>query len=535
MLVVKEKQKLLMNLRNPEQVLALIPDAKMQVIKERNIVSVPHDDEVVRVLRNLGLAAPGPIRSYYDWPCRPGRDPFLHQLETAEFLTMNPRAFCLNGMGSGKTLAVLWALHWLREQGIIQRAVVTSPLSTLERTWGDEIFSTFPDLSFGIIHGPPRRKRIVAADNYDIFIINHDGVKDESVLSCLAERNDVNAVVVDELACFRNASTEKWKAINRLINGDKKRGWAPKPFAWGLTGTPIPKEPTDAWGQCKLIRPDSVPKFFGAFRDTVMKPIAPYKWAPRDNALDHVSKVMQPAIRFSREDCIDLPPTTYVTREVEMTPEQKRLYKELMSRFKTEFEGGSIKAVNEAVRIGKLLQVVCGVAYTEDGDVQIPSETRVAEVFDIVENAEGKVIVFVPLTGALRGLAAALGEQYEVAIVDGSTSKTARDNIFSAFMSKHGPRVLVAQPGTMSHGLTLTEANTIVWYAPVHSNEIYEQANARIVRPGQKRNTLIVRLQGSDLERRIYERLEKRGDMQGLLLGMFEQPADALTETPSKA
>jgi len=80
----------------------------------------------------------------------------------------------------------------------------------------------------------------------------------------------------------------------------------------------------------------------------------------------------------------------------------------------------------------------------------------------------------------------------------------------------------VAQPGTMSHGLTLTAADTIVWFAPINSTETYLQANARIARPGQKRNTLIVRIQGSDIERRMYERLDKRESTQGTLLGMFE-------------
>lgn len=525
MLVVKDKKKLLLNLRDPEQVLGLIPEARLQVVKERNIVAVPHQDEVVRVLRNIGLDAPGPVRSYYDWPGRPGRSPFLHQLETSEFLTLHPRAFCLNGMGSGKTSAVLWAFDWLRRQGLLRRMCVISPLSTLERTWGDEIFMGLPDMSFGVIHGQPRKKHRMLEDNYDVFIINHDGVKDQRALEILATREDIDLVVVDELAAFRNSGTQRWKGANALINGDRKRGWKGKEWAWGLTGTPIPNEPTDAWAQCKLIRPDSVPRFAGAFRDTVMKQISQYKWVARDNALDHVHRVMQPAIRFAREDCIDLPPTTYITRDVGMTPEQHKLYSEMMSKYKAEVAGGAITAVNEAVRIGKLLQIVCGVAYTESGDVSIPAQARTDEVINLIEESEGKVIVFVPLTGALNILTETLTERFgpgSVAQVNGEVSKTRRDTIFSEFMSKHGPRVLTAQPGTMSHGLTLTEASTIIWFAPIHSSEVYEQANARIVRPGQKRNTLIARIMGSDLERRMYDKLEKRGSMQGVLLGMFK-------------
>jgi hypothetical protein len=92
---------------------------------------------------------------------------------------------------------------------------------------------------------------------------------------------------------------------------------------WGLTGTPTPNAPTDAWAQCKLISPTRVPKYWGAFRDQVMKQQGPFKWVPRDSALEITKQAMQPSIRFSREDCIDLPPTMYQTREVALTHEQK--------------------------------------------------------------------------------------------------------------------------------------------------------------------------------------------------------------------
>jgi len=109
-----------------------------------------------------------------------------------------------------------------------------------------------------------------------------------------------------------------------------------------------------------------------------------------------------------------------------------------------------------------------------------------------------------------------------VSVVHGGVSKVQRDNIFHDFMQPNGNEVIVAQPGTMSHGLTLTAADMIIWFAPINSADTYQQANARIVRPGQKRNTMIARIQGSELERRMYARLERRESTQGTLLGMFE-------------
>jgi SNF2 family DNA or RNA helicase len=110
-----------------------------------------------------------------------------------------------------------------------------------------------------------------------------------------------------------------------------------------------------------------------------------------------------------------------------------------------------------------------------------------------------------------------------VEVVHGETSKNERDRIFGEFQNMADPRVLVANAATMSHGLTLTAATTIVWYAPVHSNEVYEQACARVRRPGQKRTTVIVHLAGTDIERRVYKRLETKQSMQGLLLDMMKE------------
>jgi len=520
MLVAKEHKKLLLNLKEPERITAIVPGAKMQDIRGHNIVSVPHNNDTVRVLRNMGIAAPGPIRSYYDWPGR--FTPFTHQYETSEFASLNPRAYILNDMGSGKTASVLWAYDYLRKLGEVDWCLVISPLSTLERTWADEVFRNFPDMSYGVVYGTADRRMKIAKDKYDIYIINHDGIKNRDLLDLFAKKAGTGLIIVDELASFRNASTDRWKYLNSLVNGNTKLGLPPKQWVWGLTGTPIPNEPTDAWAQCKLITPGVVPKYFNAFRDMTMRQFTQYKWVAKPDALNTVHRAMQPAIRFKREDCIDLPPTTFVDRVVELTPEQNKLYKEMVKQFKAEYAGGQITAANEAIKLGKLLQICCGVAYGPDGDITIPAKPRTDCVLEIIEESSAKVIVFVPLTGALNALSEAISKHYSVAVVHGGVSKTQRDDIFSDFMSPHGVRVLIAQPGTMAHGLSLTAADTIIWYAPNNSAEIHQQANARIVRPGQKRNTLIVRVQGSDIERKMYERLERKESMQGTLLSMFK-------------
>jgi len=520
MLVSTKHKKLVLNLRDPDRVTTVIPSAKKIEYKGRTLVAVPHKLDEVRVLRNMGLDAPAPISSYYDWPGR--YKPYAHQRVTAEFLTTNPRAFCLNGMGSGKTVSVLWAFDYLRRAGLVKRMLVLGPLSSLERAWGDEIFRHFPEMTFAVLHGSREKRHRLLAEDFDVYIINHDGIKDKETTKLLATREGLDLIVVDEVDTFRNASTDRWKAANTIINGTKKGDIPPKMWAWGLTGTPVPNSPTDAWAQCKLIAPGSVVPFFGAFRDSVMKQLTQFKWAPRDGAMDVVHQAMQPAIRFAREDCIDLPPTTYVTRQAELTGDQQAAFNTMLRSLKAEHAGGKITAANEAVKLSKLMQICLGSVYGTDGEIQIPATPRVELVREIIHQASGKVLVFAPLTNALLILADELRKDFSVDVVYGAVSKTKRDKIFHDFQTQPNPRVIVANPGTMSHSITLTEADTIIWFAPCHSNGTYQQANARITRPGQKRNTLIVNIEATAMERKIYDRLQGRQKMQGILLDMLK-------------
>jgi SNF2 family DNA or RNA helicase len=516
MLVHKGKKALILRVRDPAMVTTVIPMAKVITYKGHELVVVPHTMDVVKVLRNMGMKAPAPIRYYYEWPGR--YKPFAAQESTAAFLTMNPRAFCLNEIGTGKSMSTLWAYDYLRSIGRVNKLLVVSPLSTLERTWGDEIFHNFVHLNYSVLHGSRDKRLKLLNQDVDVYVINHDGV--QVIADELAKRPDIDLVVVDEISqVARNASTDRWKALNLVINKQSQRG------AWGLTGTPTPNQPTDAWAQARLLIPDSVPKYASRFRDQVMRQVGPYTWIPRDNALDTVRDVMQPAIRFTRDECIDLPPCMYETREIELTAEQKKAYKEMLDNLHTEYGDGQVTAVNEAVKVSKLLQIVCGVTYGNNGEeISIPSNSRLAAVQEVIEEAGAKVIVFVPFVSAVNKVAQYLTSKHiSVECIHGGVTKSERDRIFKGFQSGKEPQVLVAQPAAMSHGLTLTAANTIVWFAPHFSNEVFTQANGRITRPGQKNNQFIVMLEGSPVERKLYDRLRNKQKVEGLLLDLIKQ------------
>jgi SNF2 family DNA or RNA helicase len=498
------------------KVAAIIPHVET-VMKNDNIyMLIPHRPTETKLLQNLGYDVPSPAMSGYDW-C--GTTPYKHQRATASMLIENRRAYVLSGMGSGKTRAALYAFDYLKKQGEVHSALIVAPLSTLTTVWEKEIFQCFPHLTVSVLHGTREKRQKALEVKADVYVINHDGV--HILQAQLRDRIDIDLILLDEAASFRNARTRRWKAMNEVM---KFKRWA-----WGMTGSPTPQAPTDAWAQCRLFTPDNVPRFFKRFQDETMYQINQFKWVPRENAHEIVHKAMQPSVRFATEDCIDLPPLSYSQREVGLSTEQTKAYKELSAQMYSQWEDKEITAANAGVALSKLLQICAGSVYSNDGQtITLPAPERLKAVKEVIEETDRKVIVFAPFIHTVKMLNRELSKDYAVEMIYGDTPKGERDRIFNEFQNSPNPRVLVAHPQTMAHGLTLTAANIICWYSPPTSLEIYEQANARITRPSQTAKQLIVQLESSAVERRVYKRLDQKGKVQSVLLDMFREETSLL-------
>ena len=493
-----------------DQLRALIPEAHDVEIKGQHMMACPHTTDVTRLARNLGFIVPAPIIMQYPWPNNP--EPFKTQKITAALLTMNVRAYVLSEMGTGKTRAALWACDHMFRNNEIQSVLVAAPLSTLSPVWDREIFEFFPHLSVGILHGTPDRRRKVLAEKHHIYVINHDGPQ-VILKELLDKRFDV--VILDEIGMFRNKKASKWANMNAIIT--------PAPYAWGMTGSPTPGTPTDAWGIAKMLTPHRAPKWRKEFQRKTMRQITQFRWIPKEDANDHVYAMLQPAVRYKRDDCVELPDVSFQTLEVEQSKQIKRVYKQMIDKLRIAFKEGEITAANEGVLYMKLLQVASGWVYTQDrGIVSLDNRKRVQEVADLYDQSQGKVIVFADFTHCATQLhQRMLKKKIPAVLVTGQTPKRMRDEIFGSFQNSSEKSMIVAHPKCMSHGLTLTAANTIIWFTPTSSLETYEQACARITRPGQTRKSLIIHLTGSPIESKIYSRLRGKAKLQGALLDMF--------------
>jgi SNF2 family DNA or RNA helicase len=252
-----------------------------------------------------------------------------------------------------------------------------------------------------------------------------------------------------------------------------------------------------------------------------MTKVSMYKWVPKAGAHAEAHKLLQPSVRFAISDCVDLPPCTVQARDVELSPDQAKAYKEMKKDLQIMAAKGPITAANEAVLRLKLLQISCGAIYGADREIHhVDAAPRLKALKELMEQCREKIIVFAPFTSVVHMLSRELRKNFSVEVINGEVPAKKRNEIFSAFMDTDAPRVLVADPGTMSHGLTLTAASTIIWYAPTDRTETYLQANKRIDRPGQVHATTIVQLAATPVEREIYRRLEANETMQGLVLQM---------------
>jgi SNF2 family DNA or RNA helicase len=503
---------LLLKLRNPNRVTSVIPKSK---VVEANGVLVNWGIDEALTLSKLNIAVPSPINSRYSWTGKYA--PFDHQKKTAAFLTMHPRAFCFNEQGTGKTASAIWAADFLMKQGKIKRALVICPLSIMDSAWRDDFFTFAPHRSVDVAYGESKKRKEIIRQGADFVVINYDGV--EIVYDEIA-KGGFDLVIIDEATHYKNAQSKRWKILNKLMTEDT--------WLWMMTGTPAAQSPLDAYGLAKLINPLSVPRFFGSFRDMVMTKASQFRWVIKPSASALVFNALQPAIRFTKEECLDLPDMTYVKRQVELTRQQKKYYDMLKKRMVMEINGDEVSAVNAAVIMNKLLQISAGAVYTDEGDtLEFDIKHRYKVLREVIDESSQKVLIFVPFKHTIDILTDKLrADGITTEVIRGDVPVARRTDIFKRFQEAHDPRVLVIQPQAAAHGVTLTAANTVVWWGPTPSLETYAQANARVHRAGQKHPCTVVQLQGSAVEKRVYSLLDKRIDVHTKMIDLYKELLD---------
>lgn len=487
-------------------------------------VDVPFNMANMETLTRLGQPAVSPVFNEYHFPGR--FRPFLHQYRIIDLLTRAPRAYCFSGMGTGKTMAALWAADYLLTKGYIRKVLIVCPKTLMYSAWAKDLTATIIHRSHTVLYGDAKRRRHLAMTrDTDIDIINFDGVE---ILEDVLLGKGYDLVIVDESTAYKDPGTKRWKSLVKLVQ--------PHVRCWLMTGTPTPQGSMDAYGQAKLCTPERLPRTKSAFQSMVQYKVATFIWRDRSNWQEIVNEVLQPAIRIRKSDCLDLPPVTRTFLDIGLSSPQQKAVEVLKRDSLAEFEADkTVTAANAAVLHGKLRQIYSGAVYSDDGTAMVlDNKSRIAETVSLIREAKqsgdasladgkphSKALVFAPFKHTLAVLEQELGKHFNVAVISGDTSVHDRTNILHKFQTEHEIEVIIAIPEAFSHGVTATAASLTIWYAPPTRTETYLQACERMDRPGQTQQMNIVHLYGDQTEFKMYQNLMDNRDNQDLLLALF--------------
>jgi len=459
-----------------------------------------------RALRRLGMTAPAPTESN-TWQWLGQYEPMRHQRKTVASMIAHERSFVLDDPGTGKTLSALWGLDAMRRAGNVKRCLIIAPLSIVHGVWWDELFLTTQwrcaDLTK---RSRDRRLQMVNDMRNEVLLINPES------LTSISDIIDVDAVIVDEFTAFKSPSAQRSKALKALLDRTK-------PWTVLMSGTPAPQGPADAYFPIKLVNPKAARMTKRLWQDMTEIRISEFTWVPKRDAQETLTKWLQPGTRTSRDEALDLPTLQTLERRYSLTKAQDKAIKQMKEEAAADTDEGTITAANAAVAASKMLQILTGHVRMVDPktDEQISfnldAKTWFEAIEEIIDERHRPVLVFVPFRAAAR----ALGAHLNCPVVMGDTPRDERAQIYRD-INEGKVKAVVAVAATMSHGLTLTGSNCVLWALPPTSAEQYQQANARVYRKGQSKPVDIIHLVGHSFVQALFARTDQRVKLQQAVL-----------------
>lgn len=434
--------------------------------------------------------------------------PHKYQEEAINKIIEIDRCGLFLDMGLGKTVITLTAINDLMfDRFNITKVLIIAPLKVAEDTWIKEIskWDHLTNLSMSLVLGD-KAKRIKALETRaDIYVINRENVS--WLVTYLGRDWDFDMVVIDELSSFKNPSASRFKSLKKVIGKSSR--------VVGLTGTPNPNGYIDLWGQIYLLDSgERLGKTLTRFRDTYFVPdkrdsyrIFTYKLKSGADKLIN-KEISDICISMKADDYLDLPDKIFVNHEISL--KNRKIYDELEKEFYFEFDKGSeVTAASKSVLINKLLQLCNGAVYTDGDKYQVVHDDKLDKLEEIVESTlDSPILCFYQYKHDLDRII----NRFDFA------KELSQDNIDA--WNKGKIKLLLTHPASSAYGLNLQDGgNVIVWFGLPWNLELYQQANARLHRQGQRRNVFIHHLICENtVEERVLETLQRKGIVQDELL-----------------
>jgi SNF2 family DNA or RNA helicase len=385
--------------------------------------------------------------------------------------------------GLGKTvitLSAIWDLMF--DYFDISKVLVIAPLRVAENTWTEELekWDHLTYLRISKVLGTEAQRLEALRTPADIYVINRENV---AWLSELGEW-DFDMLVIDELSSFKNASSKRFKALRRKRPGIDR--------VVGLTGTPSTNGLMDLWSEIYLLdQGKRLGKTLSTYRADFFVPDRMngwivYSYRPKPRAEEWIyNRISDLCVSMKSQDFLNMPERLERDVTVKLPPAAKEKYKQLEREMVAKLEGKTVDAVNAAVLTNKLLQMASGAVYDENKAVAELHSAKLDALEDLIEAANGKpVLIYYNYRHDKERIQKRFKEAWEI--------KTPED--FRSWNLGEIP-VAIAHPASMGHGLNLQHGgSTVIWFSLPWSLELYQQANARLWRQGQKDTVVIFRL-----------------------------------------
>tara|TARA_R100001510_G_scaffold36406_1_gene32862 strand:+ start:738 stop:2204 length:1467 start_codon:yes stop_codon:yes gene_type:complete len=478
--------------------------------------------------------------------------PFDHQVKALEQGWNKHEFGFFMEMGTGKSKVLIDNIGILHLNYNLEFALIIAPKGVYRNWVAKEIPEHMSDeVPYRVIRwvsspNKTQQKELKSvADKFDgltIFVINVEAfstVKGQNAGKWLAQRfGGRGLIAIDESTTIKNHKAKRTKALLKIAAGFQ--------FRRLLTGSPITKSPMDVYSQCEFLRPgllgfDSYYAFQGRYAVINRRTMGAHSFQQIvgfKNLDELTERIDRYSFRVLKKDCLDLPDKIYTVRYVGLTDEQAKMYKSIQETAIVMLESGDLVTAPAVItQLLRLQQVMSGHLKTDDGDTIYFPSRRVDALKEILEEHAGKVIIWSRFRYDIIQITKVLAETYgeeSVASYYGDTTDDARNDIVKQFQSPDSKlRFFVGNPATAGYGLTLTEADLVVYYANDFNLETRIQSEDRAHRIGQKNNVTYIDLitEGS-IDEKIVKSLRDKIDIGAQVLG--EQAREWLTLKPQK-
>ena len=461
--------------------------------------------------------------------------PYAHQLKALE-MSWNKEVFAyFMEMGTGKSKVLLDNISMLYDKGKINGALIVAPKGVYKNWLESEIpehlvkhIQKKAVLWQALINKKQQAKLATLFKpevDLHILIMNVEAFSTKKGLDFAAKFLSCHSalVAIDESTTIKNPSAQRTKNILRLSKLSKYRRI--------LTGSPVTKSPLDLYTQCEFLDPwllDHNSYYSFRTRYALMKTanfngrsvqlVVGYK------NLAELSEKLKPfSYRVLKDDCLDLPPKTFMKRIIQLSPEQKRLYEQMKSMALAELNGKMLTTFNAVTQIMRLQQITCGHFKADDGSMQEIKNNRITELMNVLDEVEGKAIIWAHWRHDIDTIVREIEEEYPGSVMTyyGDTTTEDRQKAIRAIQNPESKiRFLVGTPQTGGYGITLTGASTMIYYSNGYDLEKRQQSEARIDRIGQKKPMTYIDILAEDtVDEKIVKALRKKVNIATQVMG----------------